>query len=108
MSSLDNFIEKTMKIADETGIVRERKILFSSYPSAKMRFYFVDGSYADIFVNVKKEKIYYFWLKITGEKYQVNNYPPHGWHEHVNDKRIPRRQMSPKEFFAKVKKELKS
>ncbi|KPV63343.1 MAG: hypothetical protein AOA65_1351 [Candidatus Bathyarchaeota archaeon BA1] len=108
MFSLDEALKEIMDAARESKIVREEgevNIIYAS--AAKMRFYLIDGSFVDVFVNVEKDKWYYFWLRVDGSEYKVNNFPRHGWHEHRAGKRIPIKPMSPKGFFAKVRNEIR-
>jgi len=106
--SLEEFLEQLRDAAGRSGIVEREEILLLGPTRAKIRFHLLDGSYIDVFTNVVLDKQYYHWQKTDGRIYRVNNYPPEGWHEHIDDeeRKRPTRKITPREFFTKVKGEL--
>lgn len=105
---LEEFLKQLRKAAEQSKIVKREKVLLIGPTRAKIRFYLLDESYIDIFVNTVLDKYYYHWQRIDGRIYRVNNYPAEGWHEHIDfeESKRPFRKITPNEFFAKVKEEL--
>jgi len=108
MPSIEEFLEEVRRAARESGIVKSEELMYFLYPKAKMRFHLIDGSFIDIYFNVKRDLQYYHWQRIDGKIYRVNNHPLEGWHEHVDveERKRPFRKITPYEFFAKVKEKL--
>jgi len=106
--TLEEFLKQLRNAAEESGIVLREKVLLQGPTRVKIRFYLKDGSYIDVFANIVLNKQYYHWQRVDGRIYRVNNYPPEGWHEHVDieERRRPVKKITPYEFFAKVKEEL--
>ena len=109
MSALDEILNKVRKAAWNSGIVKSEEIMQVLYPRAKIRFRLVDGSYIDVYVNVKRGLYYYHWQRTNGRIYRVNNHPTEGWHEHVDseDVKRPIKPINPKEFFNIVKEKMR-
>ena len=96
--------------AKESSIVKKEEVLSLGPTKAKIRFRLEDGSHIDVFVNAALDKRYFHWQKLDGKIYRVNNFPPEGWHVHVDyeDIKKPFREITPREFFGEVKKRLLS
>jgi hypothetical protein len=107
--TLAEFLQRLRRAAQESGIVIREEVLEAGAVRAKLRFQLSDGSYADVFVNVATDKYYYHWQKGRGKIYRVNNFPAHGWHEHLNteEHRKPSSAITPEEFFRRVKAEIR-
>ncbi|MEW5694220.1 MAG: DUF6516 family protein [Candidatus Hydrogenedentota bacterium] len=105
MTELDNFLSRLNSVADHSEIVERQETLSKKVTTAKLRYHLIDGSYVDVFVNIILDKYYYHWQRADGKIYRINNYPPEGWHEHLDteDNRHPIKRIEPEDFFYKIK-----
>lgn len=105
--NLAEFLQRLRKAATESGIVVREEMLELGAVRAKLRFYLKDSSYADVFVNVATEKYYYHWQKKRDRIYRINNFPAHGWHEHIDTEEHRRsiHAVTPEEFFSRIRAE---
>lgn len=106
--TLAEFLQQLRQAAAKSGVIVREEMLQLGSVRAKLRFHLSDGSYADIFVNVATDKYYYHWQKQRDKIYRINNFPAHGWHEHIDteEHRQPAQAITPEQFFSRIKAEL--